>query len=208
MKKDNEYLISVYKKGIDIAKRRNECFEKAVDIKMSRGNKSNAFYGIFPPHENIYILLANKNHGHLTKLEKNIDRKYYFDSDGKQIMQETYWKNSVTECKFFDYGEKSVDIIFCSMLRNEISAVAKCEFSDDGRLKYYMYGTCGFEKLGYYPIHYHAYLYEYDGDDTYVDYILCNTQKKGAPYETSITRYQHTEGQLYEIFRKKMLLTE
>ena len=165
---NGKYILDVYKKGIDVGLEYGMCLANTVDVKMSRGNKSHVPYGIYPPHENIYILLANKNHGHLTKKEKGIDNKYYFDCNSKLLLIETFdpygdlgYDVFPYYYTFFKYEKNTTHIVTCRTNKTMVAAVAKCEFDDNGRVTNYIEGNDDFHE---------EMCFEYVGTDIYVTF--------------------------------------
>ncbi len=209
-----EYIQKIYWKGINCVQRRKECIENAVEVRMSRGNTSYSTYGMYPPDMNIYILMGSKKYGHLTKREKGIDNKYYFNSEGKVTLLETYSPNTELDygpdhpelCAFFEYGDKTVDIVTCRRTSNDIAQVARCEFYDDGRLARYLEGSLGpiMQYMDgipeYSDVMYHETVYDYVGCDVFVDYNrFYKSYRRESPSELSTTRYLCRDGNIKEI---------
>ncbi len=188
-----EYIKSIYAKGINCQQRYVECIARATEVQMSRGNTSYSPYGMYPPDMNIYILMSSKKYGHLTKKEKGIDNKYYFDEDGKVILMETYSPQSEIGydikpylCTFFDYNKSTIDIVICRINKNEIAGVAKCDFNDKGQLIHYLEGD--YDSFSD-AIRYTEMFYDYKGEEVHVTYNTYGEITKNTKPLTSTRRY-------------------
>ena len=199
-----DYIKSVYEKGFDCQQKREECIANAAEVRMSRGNTSYSAYGMYPPDMNIYILLCSKKYGHLTKKEKGIDNKYFFNKDGKVILMETYSPGSFLGydvkpylCTFFEYAEKDVNIVICRLTKNEIAGVAKCEFNDNGQLIHYFEGNYDIDFTK--SFRYTEMFYEYIGEEVHVTFNTYGEAFKNSPPLTTTSKYICCNGEIKEI---------
>ncbi|MCH5159938.1 MAG: hypothetical protein J1F66_03710 [Clostridiales bacterium] len=121
--------------------------DQSKDVKMSLGGR-NSLYGLFPPHKHVQILLDSENLGKIVCEEKNIDFKYYFDTDGKVILIERFdptsqFDNKLVSTVFVEYEKREINTLFCKGKSGNISTVAQCKLDLYGRLIRYMECTCG-----------------------------------------------------------------
>ena len=154
IKKNLKFIRKEFSRKLSFEEEYASHVKQAKYVLLSSGATTNSLYGLFPPHKHAQILIDNKKLGQITTVEKNIDFKYYLDSDGKVIMLERFDPTSQYNSKlistiFVEHKKREINALFCKGKTGNISTVTQCKLDLYGRLIRYMECTCGVDGYPY-----------------------------------------------------------
>ena len=176
--------------------------ERATKMLMSAGATQNSLYGLFPPHSDINILTDRTKLGKLVSVEKNIDFKYYFDSQDRVILIERFdptsqYQDKLVNTIFVEYEERrAINVLFCKGRTESIYTVAQCKLDLYGRLIRYLECTCG---VNGYPYVYSIMRLKHQGERDDIRHSVYSIWQEGEEILTSERKYIKKRGQLREI---------
>ena len=176
--------------------------ERATKVLMSAGATKNSLYGLFPPHSDVNVLADDTSLGKIVTEEKNIDFKYYFDSNGKVILIERFdptsqYKDKLVNTIFVEREEKRlINVLFCKGKTESIATVAQCKLDLYGRLIRYVECTCG---VNGYPYLYKVMRLIHQGKTVKIQNSVYSVWQEGEETMTSQRVYLKKNGELKEI---------
>ena len=174
--------------------------EQSKSVKMSAGATKNSLYGLFPPHDDVQILLDRYTLGRIVTDSKNIDFKYYFDGEGRVIMIERYDPTSQYNAKllntiFVKHGKREITALFCKGKSGSISTVAQCKLDLYGRLVRYMECSCG---VGGYPYVYTVMRLKHVFGSIRIKHSVYSIWQEGDETLVSERKFKYRNGNLHE----------